>query len=165
MDQTDTNETWATPSETWATPSAPPQPGVTPRVRFTPPPPAKEPEYAGLDAFPYVVPYLLGGIVASRSPLKQRFGDRVAETIVVSHADAVKQAVAAPYERPVRQPVPQPAPQAAPQMAPQMAPQAKPPAPVVGPSPSTEVIEPPARRFRLRVVLIPVLVLALIACG
>ena len=262
MDQTDTNETWATPSETWATPSAPPQPGVTPRVRFTPPPPAKEPEYAGLgaratalvidlllalvvvvplaalsdgisssngllriqlsgpplllamvlwvaymtlmegkygaslgkratklsvvtedglpidleaalirnvlrflDAFPYVVPYLLGGIVASRSPLKQRFGDRVAETIVVSHADAVKQAVAAPYERPVRQPVPQPAPQAAPQAAPQMAPQAKPPAPVVGPSPSTEVIEPPARRFRLRVVLIPVLVLALIAGG
>src|SRR5213083_1158417 len=50
MDQTDTNETWATPSETWATPSAPPQPGVTPRVRFTPPPPAKEPEYAGLGA-------------------------------------------------------------------------------------------------------------------
>ncbi len=257
MDQTDTNETWATPSETWATPSAPPQPGTTPRVRFTPPPPAKEPEYAGLgaratalvidlllalvvvvplaalsdgisssngilriklsgpplllamvlwvaymtlmegkygaslgkratklsvvtedglpidleaalirnvlrflDAFPYVVPYLLGGIVASRSPLKQRFGDRVAETIVVSHADAVERAVAAPYERPVRQPVPQPAPQAGPQAAPQ----AKPPASVAGPSPSTEVIEP-ARRFRLRVVLIPVLVLALMAGG
>lgn len=37
-----------------------------------------------LDALPYVVPYLVGSIVASNSPLMQRFGDRVAETMVVS---------------------------------------------------------------------------------
>lgn len=36
-----------------------------------------------LDALPYVVPYLVGAVVASNSPLLQRFGDRVAETIVV----------------------------------------------------------------------------------
>jgi uncharacterized RDD family membrane protein YckC len=247
MDQTDTNETWATPS-------APPEIGGAPRVRFTPPPPAQEPAYAGLgtrataliidlllalvvvvplaalsdgisssngllriklsgpplllamvlwvaymtlmegkygaslgkratrlrvvtedglpidleaalirnvlrflDAFPYVVPYLLGAIVAGRSPLKQRFGDRVAETIVVSHVAAEQPAAPAPYERPV--------PQAAPRAAPQAKPPAKPPASVAGPSPSAEMIEPPARRFRLRVVLIPLLVLALIAAG
>jgi uncharacterized RDD family membrane protein YckC len=99
-----------------------------------------------LDAFPYLVPYLLGAIVASRSPMKQRFGDRVAETIVVSHRPAKKpEAPGPPLERP--------------------APPATPPAQVAGPSPSAEVIEPPARRFRLRVVLIPVLALALVAGG
>ena len=36
-----------------------------------------------LDALPYVVPYLVGAVVASNSPLTQRSGDRVAETIVV----------------------------------------------------------------------------------
>lgn len=36
-----------------------------------------------VDALPYVVPYLLGAAVASDSPLMQRFGDRVAETLVV----------------------------------------------------------------------------------
>jgi uncharacterized RDD family membrane protein YckC len=41
-----------------------------------------------LDAFPYVVPYLLGAFVANRSPMKQRFGDRVAETIVISYTPA-----------------------------------------------------------------------------
>src|SRR5213593_1614025 len=195
MDQTDTNETWATPSETWATPSARPQPGVTPRVRFTPPPPAKEPEYAGLGAratalvidlllalvvvvplaalsdgisssngllriqlsgppllramvlwvaymtlmegkygaslgkratgllvvtedglpidleaalirnalrFLDAVPYVLGVIVANRSPSKQRFGDRVAETIVVSGAPAEQPGGPAPYQLPAR---------------------------------------------------------------
>jgi uncharacterized RDD family membrane protein YckC len=178
MDQTDTNETWATPS-------APPGIGAAPSMRFTPPPPAAEPAYASLgsrakaliidlllslvvvvplaalsdgisssngflriqlsgpplllamvlwvaymtlmegkygaslgkratrirvvteeglpidleaalirnvlrflDAFPYVVPYLLGAFVANRSPMKQRFGDRVAETIVISHTSA-----------------------------------------------------------------------------
>jgi uncharacterized RDD family membrane protein YckC len=236
MDQTETNETWATPI-------APPEVGTTPRVRFTPPPPAPETAYAGLgtrataliidlllslivvvplaalsgginssngllwiqisgppfflamvlwvaymtlmegkygaslgkrvtrlrvvtedglpidleaalirnvlrflDAFPYVVPYLLGAIVAGRSPMKQRFGDRVAETIVVSHTPAKQpEAPVRPLERPV--------------------PQAARAAPVAGLSPSAEVIEPPARRFRLRVVLIPVLALALIAGG
>ncbi|HKZ76030.1 MAG TPA: RDD family protein [Actinomycetota bacterium] len=39
-----------------------------------------------LDAFPYFLPYLLGAIAASRSPLKQRFGDRIAETVVVARA-------------------------------------------------------------------------------
>jgi uncharacterized RDD family membrane protein YckC len=37
-----------------------------------------------LDALPYVVPYLVGAVVASNSPLMQRFGDRIAETIVVA---------------------------------------------------------------------------------
>ena len=41
-----------------------------------------------LDALPYVVPYLVGSIVASNSPLMQRFGDRVAETMVVVSAPA-----------------------------------------------------------------------------
>jgi uncharacterized RDD family membrane protein YckC len=41
-----------------------------------------------LDALPYVVPYLVGAIVASNSPLMQRFGDRVAETMVVVSAPA-----------------------------------------------------------------------------
>ena len=36
-----------------------------------------------LDAFPYVVPYLVAGVVASRSPAMQRLGDRVGETMVV----------------------------------------------------------------------------------
>ena len=36
-----------------------------------------------LDAFPYVVPYLVGAYAVSKSPKMQRFGDRVAETMVV----------------------------------------------------------------------------------
>jgi uncharacterized RDD family membrane protein YckC len=36
-----------------------------------------------LDALPYVIPYLVGAVAASNSPLMQRFGDRIAETIVV----------------------------------------------------------------------------------
>lgn len=41
-----------------------------------------------LDALPYVVPYLVGAVAASNSPLTQRFGDRVAETMVVLSAPA-----------------------------------------------------------------------------
>ena len=36
-----------------------------------------------LDAFPYVVPYLVGAYAVSNSPKMQRYGDRVAETMVV----------------------------------------------------------------------------------
>ena len=36
-----------------------------------------------LDGLPYVVPYLVGAVGASNSPLMQRFGDRLAETMVV----------------------------------------------------------------------------------
>jgi len=36
-----------------------------------------------LDAFPYVVPYVVGAYAVSKSPKMQRFGDRVAETMVV----------------------------------------------------------------------------------
>ena len=36
-----------------------------------------------LDAFPYVVPYVVGVYAISNSPKMQRFGDRVAETMVV----------------------------------------------------------------------------------
>jgi uncharacterized RDD family membrane protein YckC len=42
-----------------------------------------------LDAAPYVVPYLVGIMAANRSPLKQRFGDRVAETMVVVEPKAL----------------------------------------------------------------------------
>ena len=37
-----------------------------------------------LDAFPYVVPYLVGAIAISNSSTMQRFGDRTAETVVVA---------------------------------------------------------------------------------
>jgi hypothetical protein len=36
-----------------------------------------------LDAAPYVVPYVVGAYAISNSPKMQRFGDRVAETMVV----------------------------------------------------------------------------------
>ena len=36
-----------------------------------------------VDAFPYVVPYLLGGIAVIRSDTKQRLGDRWAKTVVI----------------------------------------------------------------------------------
>jgi uncharacterized RDD family membrane protein YckC len=36
-----------------------------------------------VDAFPYFLPYLVGGIAATRSDTKQRFGDRWAKTVVV----------------------------------------------------------------------------------
>ena len=36
-----------------------------------------------LDALPYVVPYVVGAYAVSKSPKMQRFGDRVAETMVV----------------------------------------------------------------------------------
>ena len=36
-----------------------------------------------LDGFPYIVPYLVGARVARRSPMFQRLGDVVAETVVV----------------------------------------------------------------------------------
>jgi uncharacterized RDD family membrane protein YckC len=39
-----------------------------------------------LDAFPYVVPYAVGAYAISNSPKMQRFGDRVAETLVVLSA-------------------------------------------------------------------------------
>jgi uncharacterized RDD family membrane protein YckC len=55
-----------------------------------------------LDAFPYVVPYLLGVVVANRSPKRQRFGDRVAETIVVLDEGVEQPAGQAPYQRFVR---------------------------------------------------------------
>lgn len=36
-----------------------------------------------VDAFPYVIPYLVGGIAVGRSDTKQRFGDRWAKTVVI----------------------------------------------------------------------------------
>lgn len=41
-----------------------------------------------LDAFPYVVPYVVGYYAVSKSPKMQRFGDRVAETMVVVSSPA-----------------------------------------------------------------------------
>ena len=37
-----------------------------------------------IDAFPYIIPFLLGAILIWTSDKKQRLGDRVARTIVVS---------------------------------------------------------------------------------
>ncbi|MGZ4907705.1 MAG: RDD family protein, partial [Halobacteriota archaeon] len=37
-----------------------------------------------IDAFPFVVPYLLGVLVARASPNRQRWGDRLAKTIVIN---------------------------------------------------------------------------------
>jgi uncharacterized RDD family membrane protein YckC len=42
-----------------------------------------------LDAFPYVVPYVVGAYAVSNSPKMQRFGDRVAETMVVVSSPAL----------------------------------------------------------------------------
>jgi len=36
-----------------------------------------------VDAFPYVIPYLVGGIAVIRSETKQRLGDRWAKTVVI----------------------------------------------------------------------------------
>jgi uncharacterized RDD family membrane protein YckC len=36
-----------------------------------------------VDSFPYVIPYLVGGIAVGRSDMKQRFGDRWAKTVVI----------------------------------------------------------------------------------
>jgi uncharacterized RDD family membrane protein YckC len=36
-----------------------------------------------VDAFPYLIPYLVGGIAVIRSETKQRFGDRWGRTVVV----------------------------------------------------------------------------------
>jgi uncharacterized RDD family membrane protein YckC len=36
-----------------------------------------------LDGFPYIAPYLVGFMAARRSPLKQRLGDLVADTVVI----------------------------------------------------------------------------------
>lgn len=36
-----------------------------------------------VDAFPYVIPYLVGGIAVIRSDTKQRFGDRWGTTVVI----------------------------------------------------------------------------------
>jgi uncharacterized RDD family membrane protein YckC len=41
-----------------------------------------------LDAIPYVVPYAVGAYAVSNSPKMQRFGDRVAETMVVVSSPA-----------------------------------------------------------------------------
>ena len=41
-----------------------------------------------LDAFPYIVPYVVGAYAISNSRKMQRFGDRVAETIVVITSSA-----------------------------------------------------------------------------
>jgi uncharacterized protein len=37
-----------------------------------------------VDAFPYVIPYLVGGIAVLGSPTRQRLGDRWASTIVIA---------------------------------------------------------------------------------
>ncbi len=37
-----------------------------------------------IDAFPFIVPYLLGVLAARASPKRQRWGDRLAKTIVIN---------------------------------------------------------------------------------
>jgi uncharacterized RDD family membrane protein YckC len=37
-----------------------------------------------IDAIPYVIPYLVGAVAVSRSPRRQRLGDRWADTVVIA---------------------------------------------------------------------------------
>ena len=53
-----------------------------------------------IDALPYVIPYLVGGIAVARSPLRQRLGDRAAGSVVV-RAHAVKARVDVPTPTPL----------------------------------------------------------------
>ncbi|MDH4111566.1 MAG: RDD family protein [Actinomycetota bacterium] len=55
-----------------------------------------------VDAFPYVIPYLVGGIAVSRSETKQRLGDRWATTVVVLVGTESK--ASAPMTRPALDP-------------------------------------------------------------
>ena len=70
-----------------------------------------------LDAIPYVVPYAVGAYAVSNSPKMQRFGDRVAETmVVVSSAAGTDPAGLPPPLLPIGSgaaPVPRPAASAA----------------------------------------------------
>ena len=54
-----------------------------------------------LDAFPYVVPYLVGAYAVSNSPRMQRYGDRVAETLVVVSVPASHDHAALPPPLPL----------------------------------------------------------------
>ncbi|HEY7762354.1 MAG TPA: RDD family protein [Actinomycetota bacterium] len=50
-----------------------------------------------VDAFPYFLPYLVGGIAVTRSDTKQRFGDRWGKTVVIlMGTDAAAPTSAAP---------------------------------------------------------------------
>jgi uncharacterized RDD family membrane protein YckC len=56
-----------------------------------------------VDALPYVIPYLVGAVAISRSPTRQRLGDRWAGTVVVrwgSERDPAAAAVSALPEAP-----------------------------------------------------------------
>lgn len=66
-----------------------------------------------VDAFPYVIPYLVGGIAVSRSDTKQRFGDRWGKTVVVLVGSEAK-AGAPATELPAPSGMPSPPPGAAP---------------------------------------------------
>jgi uncharacterized RDD family membrane protein YckC len=48
-----------------------------------------------IDGFPYIIPYLVGAILVWSSPMRQRLGDRAANTVVV-RAGAVQPAAATP---------------------------------------------------------------------
>ena len=43
-----------------------------------------------IDAIPYVIPYLVGAVVVSRSPRRQRLGDRWADTVVIAWGSDVE---------------------------------------------------------------------------
>ena len=74
-----------------------------------------------VDAFPYVIPYLVGAIAVSRSATKQRLGDRWAKTVVIlvgTDANAAGESAGLPPAAPDPFGLPAPPPGAAPTKTP-----------------------------------------------
>lgn len=74
-----------------------------------------------VDAFPYVIPYLVGAIAVSRSETKQRLGDRWAKTVVIlvgTDANAAGESAGLPTAVPDPFGLPSPPPGAAPVQTP-----------------------------------------------
>lgn len=74
-----------------------------------------------IDAFPYVIPYLVGAIAVSRSETKQRLGDRWAKTVVIlvgTDANAAGESAELPTAAPDPFGLPSPPPGATPVQSP-----------------------------------------------
>lgn len=82
-----------------------------------------------VDAFPYVVPYLVGAIAVSRSDRKQRFGDRWAKTVVILVGTEQAKAIDRADADAGRSELPSPPPGAAPAPPPTMSDGLPPPPP------------------------------------
>jgi uncharacterized RDD family membrane protein YckC len=87
-----------------------------------------------VDAFPYVVPYVVGAVAVWSGPTRQRLGDRWGHTVVIER-DSVPTGAGAPGSpsagrMPSTAPPPPPPPGAAPQTVPSAPPPIPPPPPV-----------------------------------